>query len=267
MKKNAFILALFLALCASATSARADSIVECSAGLSIASLQQSGGCISGGLFFSNFQYNNDGLQISPGVQVAPANVLIDATSFTVTFSTDYGLGGGFTNCLFGPGCIEEEGTLGYNVAVINDGELIAGLGLFGGDVTGPSGGHVAEIGCLGVGNNADTNVFIAGGFAGYRASAIPSVCPEDPAASILLNGLSSSPGYTPRTALFPPVSSLSLAISLFVEPGRQSNVTPFSDAFLIVPSRVPEPSSLFLVGTGLLALCATSLKKRQSPRH
>jgi hypothetical protein len=259
----AFVTSLVLC-CLIAAPAHADSVSSCVPDTSVASLQQSGGCESGGLLYSNFQYNNNGLQISPGVYVTPSNVLVTASPFGLIFSTDYGIDGGFTNCLRlgpfdGPGkCIEEEGTLGYDVTVMHGAGQIAGLGLFGGGtISGLGGGAVSEIGCLGTGNDAILFSY------NLSSSDIPFVCPENPTASVLLHSLQSSGG---SIALFPPVTSISVAIGLSVAPAEAnprlppphpSDVAPFSNVFL----RVPEPSSLMLLCTGLLALGIIKLKK------
>jgi hypothetical protein len=234
------VLFCFAAVPASADHIDVDSLPSCTPGMSISSLQQSGGCKSGSLLFSHFQYNNSGLQISHGVFVTPSNVLVTATPFSITFSTDYGVTdgfkGGFTNCPEGTGgCQEEEGSLGYDVSVIRGGR-ITGLGLFGGDVPGSHGGHVADIACMGPEN--DANVILSG-FTGYSSHLIPYVCHANPSASVLLNGEDEFGNVvTPSVVLFRPVSTISVAISLFVAPAiptlsNISNVTPFSNAFLV----------------------------------
>jgi hypothetical protein len=232
----------------------ADSIPFCTPGTSITALNQAGGCVAGNLLFSHFQYNNSGLQISPGVYVTPSNVLVTATPFSITFSTDYGLNGGFSNCLFGHGvCIEEEGSLGYDVSVIEGSAKLAGLILAGGGVPGDSDGHVAEISCLGTGNTA--HVFNAG-FIGYQPAHIPLVCPDNPAAAILLNG------GTPPATPFAPASSISVAMSLFVNLSsttRPHTVAPFSNVLL----QAPEPASISLVISGLV--CFVMIRRRLLP--
>jgi hypothetical protein len=262
MKRVVVLFASVVMYCLAVVPAHADSVPNCTPGLSIASLQASGGCESGSLLFTHFQYNNSGLQISPGDFVTSSNILVTATPFSVTFSTDYGINGGFTNCGI---CQEEAGSIGFDVSVINGSEQIAGLGLFGGVPTTEFGGRVSEIGCLGAGNTADVQP-IGSDFGVLPSNIVSSVCPTDPSSAVLLNGIliDNESSVSPSVALFSPVSNISLAIGDSVPfgggfPERPANVTPFTDAFLLVP--VPVPPSLMLLIPGILALVAFRLKK------
>jgi hypothetical protein len=263
MKRPAVLLACFFVYCLAAVPAHADPVPSCSPDTSIAALQLSGGCKSGDLLFSKFQYNNSGLQIHPGDFVTPSNILVTATPFSVTFSTNYAPDGGFSNCLPSPhgiGCIEEAGSIGFDVSVINGREQIAGLGLFGGVPSG-FGGHLSEIGCLGAGNSAHVPG-IASDLGILPSNVVSSVCPVDTSNAILLNGILSSSCCSagPSAALFSPVSNISLAIGDTVATGggpETASVSPFTDAFLLVPqiSTVPEPSAWMLIlGAALLTL-------------
>jgi len=237
-----YFLAVGVALASSVPSA--SSVPNCAPGTSIASLQQSGGCKSGNLLFTNFQYNNSGLQITAGEYVGPANILVTATPFSVTFSTDYGPSGGFADCPDGSGCVEEAGSIDYDVSVINGDEQIAGLGLFGG-VQGHSfygGAGVSEVGCLGAGNienGTSIEYFIDDEYA--FSGVLSAVCPQNPSHSVLLNAnLAVNPNgsetvYYPRWALFSPVSTMSLAVDLFVAGG--SDLTSFTNAFFFVSNQ------------------------------
>jgi hypothetical protein len=257
------LLASLFLWCLIAVPAFADSVPSCAPDTSIASLQQSGGCESGGLLFSNFQYNNSGLQISPGVRVMPSNVLVTATPFSVTFSTDYGIGGGFTNCLSGGYCIEEEGSLGYDVSALHGSGELAGLALVGGFSPGTFGGELTEIACLGSGNPATVR---GAGLGGYSSTNIPNICREDPGSSVLLSPLTPNGGSP--LGFFPSTLTISVSMNLFVWPGggatgppHPSNLPHFSNAFLRVPGQLPEPSSLLLLATGGLVLLSTMLRK------
>jgi hypothetical protein len=79
MKIRLSLLRLLPLCCCMTIPAFAQSTPPCAPKTSIASLQQSGGCRSGGLLFSNFQYFNGGLEINPGEFVTPSNVLVTAT--------------------------------------------------------------------------------------------------------------------------------------------------------------------------------------------
>jgi hypothetical protein len=216
----------------------ANSLPACAPLTPITQLQASGGCVIGNLRFSNFQYNNSGLgNGNNDVPVTPANILVTATLSASPSSTDYGLGGGFSNCLginfsIPWDCIEEEGSLGYDVSVVNGDQQIAGLGMLGG-VADIDGGHVAEIACLGLHNVA---LVFNVGFVGYLAGDVPYVCPENSSASVLLNASGFSPN-SPTTALFSPRSAMSIAISLSVDHGFGANVTAISNAFYLVQNK------------------------------
>jgi hypothetical protein len=257
MKRLSLVIAAAAFYCLSAVPAHADSVPACTPGTSIAQLQSSGGCSAGELFFSNFVYNNSGLQLFPGIFVTPANVLATATPSGVTFSTNYGVGGAFSNCTLPSGatsgnCIEEEGAIGYDVSVIRGNRKIDGLTLTGG-IPGGGGGVVSEIACLGPGNPAHV---LNASLGGYILPEVAEACPVDPSNAVALNVRDWPGPNTPRSAVFSPVSSISFSLGLDVSLSPAS-VTPFSNAFLLVP----EPSSLMLLIPGLLALIGFKLKK------
>lgn len=162
---------------------------------------------------------------------------------------------------FGASCPGDSTTIGYDVSVIKGNLQIAGVGLFGGSgasVTGDgvttenSGGSVFEVGCLGAGNAA---VVPPTEF----SPVVSDIC-TNPSGFVLF----SSAG--PSGTLFPPVSSISVAIDLDEDLADHppsgsdttvANVSPFTNVFL----QVPEPPSLMLLIPGLLALAVFRLKK------
>jgi hypothetical protein len=178
MKSLVVVLICLVVCCLAAVPTHADSVPNCTPDMSIASLG-SVGCESGNLLFTNFQYNNSGGQISPGDYVTPSDILVTATPFSVTFSTNYGPNGGFANCINTQlgGCVENEGSIEYDVSVIKSGG-IAVLGLFGGG-QGPApfvGAGVSEVGCLGAGNIANSANIQGDVLGGRIASAHPFGC-------------------------------------------------------------------------------------------
>jgi hypothetical protein len=246
LKRLVLLVAIFVYFLAAGTARAnsvpsANSVPNCTPGMSVPSLQQSGGCKAGNLLFTNFGYQWSGAYINcNGVMVVPSNILVNATPFSVTFSTDYGRDGGFAD-----GCApEDDAIITYDVSVIDRDEQIAGLGLFGG-VQGPaaySGAFVSEIGCLGAGNIESGTISINFGVAFYGA--LSQACPQNPSNSVLLNATLvvtpncgvGQPGCEtvnyPRVALFAPVSTMNLAFRLYVAGG--SDLTSFTNAFFFV---------------------------------
>jgi hypothetical protein len=248
VKRLAVLFACVVVCCLAAAPALADSVSVCKPNTPMTEL--SGGCAIGNLFFSNFAYNNSGLQVTTGVFATPANILVTATPSGVTFSTNYGFNGGFTNA-WAP---EEEGEIGYDVSVAWGDSLINGLSLTGG--TGPGG--VSEIACLGADNPTTAN-YHNPGMSGYDPFWVSFVCPENPSASALF------PRGDSSSVSFSPVSTISVSIGLAVASGlgafgslsTNPTVTPFTNEI----SLVPDPPALLLLIPGLLALSAIKLKK------
>ncbi len=244
MKTLAAFLTSAVLYCVAVVPAHADSVPACTPDTPMPELQASGGCTIGNLFYSGFVYNNSGLQVTPGVFVTPANILVTATPSGVFFSTNYGFNGGFTNA-WAP---EEEGELGYDVSVERGSRLISGLALTGG--TGPGG--VSEIACLGD-SNPTTTSYHNPGISGYDSFWVSFVCPENPSASVLF------PIGGPSAASFSPVSAIEVSLGLSVASGlgafgslsTNPTVTPFTTEIILTP----EPSAWMLVlGAALLTL-------------
>jgi hypothetical protein len=257
MKRPAVLFGCVGVCCLAAIPAHANSVSVCKPDTPMTEL--SGGCSIGDLFFSGFVYHNSGLQVTPGVFVTPANILVTATPSGVTFSTNYGFKGGFTNAS-GP---EEEGELGYDVSVERGNRLINGLELTGGTGSGLfGGGALSEIACLGA-DNPTTTKYHNPGMSGYTSIWLPLVCPENPSASMLLHSFNGT-GFTPSTAVFSPVRTIGVSIGLFVSAGsglaslsENPTVSAFTNEILLVP----EPATLTPLIPGLLGLAVFSLKK------
>jgi hypothetical protein len=226
-------------------------------------LQASGGCEIGNLAFSNFQFLYGGglltqIGFYPGTDIplygpppTASDILITATPFSVTFSTDFGADGGFTNCR---GCIEDEGSFSYDVSTIRPITSIVGMGLLLDPSSLPTNGSVTQIGCLGP-NNPESEP-------GYQLT-----CSNDPSSeaklavcggAFFLQGgtFSCSSGQSADLAQFSPVSAVSNGFRLFVNAYPQANVPSFTNLIL----QVDEPGSFSILFGGLLGLWALSRK-------